>query len=508
VFPAKRDCTSPEDNDCDGAPDNTIDGTCTCAIGTSQACGAHPNRDGNGPCKPGQQRCEAGAQNASSRLGACSGAVGPALRDSCTTVGDDADCSGAPNTGCQCIAGQGNAPCSGDPNNSRCNSQGVCVPCQANTDCSLVSGGRNLCIGGRCAAPTCGDGIVQPDVGEECDDGGTAPGDGCTPNCRVAHAPVGVTAYGGTHMCMIKPTSEIVCWGTNESGELGNGRTAPGTFGATAVFGISDAAQLSLGPDNVCAVRRSGLLSCWGLGFTPVPTNVVGLTGVTQVAVASDQACVISGARVSCALKEGGTPYGAFSDMGLDAVTQISAGNGHVCALRSDGTVRCWGSNNAGQLGIGQPGNPSPTPLLSLATGVAEVAAGGETTCVRLSNGSSQCFGSGPLGSRTAPTASPSPQTVVNLPNPLRFTSLTNNRCALLSDQSVRCLGTSPLGDSDGLPVAIALPGRAVEIGAGSEVACAVLEDLSMYCWGQAVSLLGLTPSPAGAQVPVRLPAP
>jgi len=506
VFPGRRDCSSAQDNDCDGRPDNTPDAACACTIGSVQECATHPGRDGIGPCRAGSQTCVAGNQGATSNFGTCTGAIGPAQRDACTVFGDDADCNGAPNSGCQCVAGRGNQPCAGDPNNSRCNAQGQCAPCQSNADCSLVSGGRNLCAGGVCGAARCGDGVVQPERGEECDDAGTVAGDGCTPDCRVAHAPVGASAFGGSHVCMINPSGEVTCWGTNGAGELGIGRTDPGILGATGVFGISDATQMALGPESTCVVRRSGRVACWGLGFSPTPTDVSALTGISQVAVAATQVCVIRSSRVSCAVRDPGAPYGAFADMGLDAVTQISAGNGQVCALRSDGSLRCWGSNNAGQLGTGQTSNPSPTPLLSQATGVAEVSAGGEATCVRLTTGNSQCFGAGPLGSRTAPTFSAVPQQVVNLPDPVRFASMTNNRCALLADQSVRCWGDPPLGDADGLPIAIALPGRAVEIGAGSEVACAVLEDLSVYCWGNALFLLGLAPSPAGAQVPVQLP--
>jgi hypothetical protein len=182
VFPGRRDCSSPQDNDCDGLPDDTTDTTCTCIIGDTQSCGAHPDRDGNGTCRAGTQVCEAGAQNVTSRFGACNGSIGPAQRDLCTTRGDDSDCNGMPNGGCQCIAGGGNAPCSGDANNSRCSPQGTCAPCQANADCSLVSGGRSSCSAGRCVSARCGDGVVT--AGEACDDGNSIETDACTSACQ------------------------------------------------------------------------------------------------------------------------------------------------------------------------------------------------------------------------------------------------------------------------------------------------------------------------------------
>jgi hypothetical protein len=225
VFAATRNCGSPQDNDCDGRPDDTIDNTCTCAIGSVQACGTHPG-DGNGQCRAGSRTCQGRANNSTSGFGDCTGSVGPAARDTCAG-GNDANCNGVPNEGCgcingdtrlcgttdigacafgtqtcgvngtfgqqcvgavnpgsrncgsaqdndcdgepdntldnvcECIPGQGNAPCSDDPNNSRCNGQGQCAPCQSDADCSLVSGDRNTCDSGSCVESLLG-------VGESC----------------------------------------------------------------------------------------------------------------------------------------------------------------------------------------------------------------------------------------------------------------------------------------------------------------------------------------------------
>ncbi len=75
--PLPRDCTSPYDNNCDGQADNTLDNVCTCAVGSTAPCQAHPGYDGVGICQAGSTTCVAGAGNSSSAYGACSGSVGP-----------------------------------------------------------------------------------------------------------------------------------------------------------------------------------------------------------------------------------------------------------------------------------------------------------------------------------------------------------------------------------------------------------------------------------------------
>lgn len=140
VFPAARNCRSQQDNDCDGRADNTLDNVCTCAIGQTQVCDEHPGQDGNGRCRAGQRRCEAGPGNGSSALGACTGSVGPLPRD-CESSQDN-DCDGRPDDTIDAV----------------------------------------------CRAPECGDGITNGD--EVCDAGRNPlpqPG-GCNPECTGVYA--------------------------------------------------------------------------------------------------------------------------------------------------------------------------------------------------------------------------------------------------------------------------------------------------------------------------------
>ncbi len=149
VGPALRNCTLAVDNDCNGLPDNTIDSVCLCAIGSQRACEQHPGLDGNGLCRAGTQLCIVGANNTGSQYSACLGATGPTGPDSCLVPGNDANCDGVLNGGCECIAGVG---CS-SPAAARCEASGVCAACAVDSDCAAIAG-RGICDAGLCVQCT------------------------------------------------------------------------------------------------------------------------------------------------------------------------------------------------------------------------------------------------------------------------------------------------------------------------------------------------------------------
>ena len=181
---------------------------------------------------------------------------------------------------------------------------------------------------------------------------------------------------GDFHTCAVLSGGTAKCWGQNTSGQLGDGtlidRPSPvdvqGLGGA--VSGIASAGL------HTCAVTDAGSVLCWGdnaagqLGdgsqtASTSPVAAVGLTG--NVAAISAQ----NGAH-TCALMIAGNAkcwgfnfFGKVGDGGNDfAVTVptdvvfvgndvavISAGAIHTCALRTTGSVTCWGENTYDQLG-------------------------------------------------------------------------------------------------------------------------------------------------------------
>ena len=86
----------------------------------------------------------------------------------------------------------------------------------------------------------------------------------------------------------------------------------------------------------------------------------------------------------------------------------ISIGGVHTCALLDDDSVKCWGWNNDGQLGLGHTSNRGDGPgemgddldAVDLGTGrtAKMISAGDVHTCALLDDDSVKCWGDGSYG--------------------------------------------------------------------------------------------------------------
>ena len=65
------------------------------------------------------------------------------------------------------------------------------------------------------------------------------------------------------HTCALRGTGEVVCWGYNDAGQLGDGTTVD-RAAPVAVKGISGAAQVAAGEEFTCARLATGGVKCWG----------------------------------------------------------------------------------------------------------------------------------------------------------------------------------------------------------------------------------------------------
>ena len=178
---------------------------------------------------------------------------------------------------------------------------------------------------------------------------------------------------GDSHSCARLEDGSARCWGGNGRGQLGDGLTSHGTTcGAQDCAGpvivATDAIErIVAGRSSTCALRTAGGLTCWGEDHGATPIDVDAYTDVIDVAMSSNNTCVLHGspAVLTC---QGGNSVGELGtgdqewrsesvDVALPSPARaIVLGYGtaaHACALLQSGTAVCWGSNNFGQIGDG-----------------------------------------------------------------------------------------------------------------------------------------------------------
>jgi alpha-tubulin suppressor-like RCC1 family protein len=178
--------------------------------------------------------------------------------------------------------------------------------------------------------------------------------------------------------CALRANGALLCWGENGDGQLGDGTTTD-RLTPVAVSELSSAIAASVAPFFSCAVLADGSVRCWGQGAFGAlgdGTNTDHLAPGPAVSGLSSAVAIAAGTVWACALRADGTVrcwgangHGELGDgtttfqptpvavSGLSNAVAITAGAGHTCALRADGTVGCWGLNNEGQLGDGTTAN-------------------------------------------------------------------------------------------------------------------------------------------------------
>ncbi|HUS31798.1 MAG TPA: hypothetical protein VMZ53_25025 [Kofleriaceae bacterium] len=210
---------------------------------------------------------------------------------------------------------------------------------------------------------------------------------------------------------------DVKCWGGNAYGELGTGDTM--ARATPTAIGLSNAIDVSAGTASTCAVA-GGTLSCWGdNGHHQVsPLNTMRFLTPTAV------------------------------NIGTDTPAQVSVGFTHACVLTTTGTIKCWGGNDAGEVGNNTIVDQLNPVDVSLPMAAAEVRAGSKLTCARLVDGTVYCWGlneHGELGTGNFTWASV-PIQVPNITDALAIEVGDGYACARHATGTIECWGNERRG--------------------------------------------------------------
>ena len=328
---------------------------------------------------------------------------------------------------------------------------------------------------------------------------------------------------GGYHTCALNSSGNVLCWGGGSSGQLGSNATDHSSFPVQVVGAdagsdnigdgvLDNIVQISIGRFHTCALNSSGNVLCWGynnrgqLGDDSTsnrsyPAFVVEsdgstapLSGVVQLSAGSSHTCALTSAETVLCWGDG-----AYGQLGSSSQTVYIEDDGEYVGKSRDAPLAV----------LTQQGG-------SLLSGIAQVASGDQNTCALTLDGHVKCWGvsyQGALGDNGVVTETQSwfPVNVVgedtngdgsgngSLSNIVQITLGVKYACALNAQGKVSCWGNGQYGklgtgstDNKNYPVSViagsgsssSLSGI-VEIASYYQTACALSEEGRILCWGE-----------------------
>jgi alpha-tubulin suppressor-like RCC1 family protein len=295
---------------------------------------------------------------------------------------------------------------------------------------------------------------------------------------------------GGRHACAILTNKTLKCWGDNSFGQVGDGRLLvkpiEERWFPTFAHDNFNTSMISLGQSHSCSLSEAGEVKCWG-------RNNLGQLGIG----------VFESYRV--------LPQKV---MFSEEIKKIASGANHVCALSESGKVYCWGSNEHGQLGIGNSSNKSAPVLVTSIVGVINLVAGFDKTCAIFADTTAKCWGDGNAGqlgdgdivdrslpSQISTTVTDKSGNLTPFKGVKAISLGEKHSCLIDEKDNLWCWGKGGnnrlgIGDTSGDSAysdksypfyssgATPIMSSALSVSSGSSHSCLIRLDKTVYCWG------------------------
>jgi alpha-tubulin suppressor-like RCC1 family protein len=271
-----------------------------------------------------------------------------------------------------------------------------------------------------------------------------------------------------SHTCAIKTDGRLLCWGRNSLSQLDNNPNKNNLVPVPESTTATDWASLSTNMYHTCAIKTNGKLFCWGY-------NDLGQLGnnSTKNSLAPVQE------------SKAGTDW-----------ARVSVGEFHTCAIKTDGRLFCWGNNSSGQLGNNSTSDSHvPVQESTAASDWARVSACGFHTCAIKTNGTLFCWGDnnhGQLGNNSTKGSLAPAQESTAATDWVDLSAGVVHTCAIKTNGGLFCWGYNDyneLGNDATMESLVPIQESAfatdwVKLSAGSSHTCAIKTNGELFCWG------------------------
>jgi alpha-tubulin suppressor-like RCC1 family protein len=338
---------------------------------------------------------------------------------------------------------------------------------------------------------------------------------------------------GGWHSCARTDSGQVLCWGDNTDGQLGDGSTSNRNT-PVAVSNLSNVVQLTAGSSHSCALNGIGKAVCWGYNLygqlgngstsnSKTPVDVSGLnlgyitpdafsfaaqTRVALNTLATSNSIAVGGLKVVAPISVSNGSYSVNGGEYTSSARSVSNGDTISVRVMSSATP---GTTSAAVLTIGIVSGRFTVTTLAVQAAIPGKLDGGEShTCAVLDSGQVVCWGDGAYGKLGNGnwSGSSTPIPVNGLTNALSVSAGWQHTCAVTGSGLVFCwgrgddgqLGNGKTSDSY-IPIPVSGISNAVAVSAGGSDSCyvdilgfvhcvhfshtcALTSDGTVLCWG------------------------
>ncbi len=230
-------------------------------------------------------------------------------------------------------------------------------------------------------------------------------GDQLVPRAVFIDGTASAVAVGWGHSCAIVGEQRtVMCWGLGLDGQLGDARLAMPRWSdyssayrravvrsravARPVAGVSGAEQLVADAGWSCT-RHMSHWRCWGGAIPRLPMD----PSLAEDAIIVSPVGVAGAPEPSEFAPRPTALRSAFAPLALRQLPAVSPLGSFACAVASDRTAMCVGSNRFGQLGDGSRVDSSTPVRVVGVDDVVEVSVGAGHACARTEVGAVFCWG-------------------------------------------------------------------------------------------------------------------